>query len=96
MDEDISLLDVDVTCLLHTWACAFWPHPQPLIVQPLISENTQLFDYVNERPWRVGGSCCDRCGDYLEFTLLFPQVTEGMFWRRRQGGLNSKVRIFKF
>eukprot|EP00597_Dinobryon_sp_UTEXLB2267_P009488 CAMPEP_0170094782 /NCGR_PEP_ID=MMETSP0019_2-20121128/27504_1 /TAXON_ID=98059 /ORGANISM="Dinobryon sp., Strain UTEXLB2267" /LENGTH=251 /DNA_ID=CAMNT_0010316265 /DNA_START=387 /DNA_END=1142 /DNA_ORIENTATION=- len=54
LDEDISLRDLDLQALLRTWACAFWPQQPPLIVQPLIAESTQLFDYVTVQPWSTG------------------------------------------
>lgn len=39
---------------MYVWSCAFWPHPRPLIAQPLIAESTQLFDYVTRRAWLTG------------------------------------------
>jgi len=55
LDEDLSVTGMNFTSLLRIWDCAFSPLPPPLLVQPLISESTQLFDYVNKNSWQVGG-----------------------------------------
>ena len=32
--------------------CAFYPYSYPLVVQPLIAENTQYFPHLHERRWK--------------------------------------------
>jgi hypothetical protein len=55
LDEDVSVEGLNMTRLQQVWNCAFWPQPPPLLVQPLIAESTQLFEYVNKRAWITGG-----------------------------------------
>jgi len=55
LDEDLSVAGLNFTSLLHIWTCAFSPLPPPILVQPLIAESTQLFDYVNKNSWQYGG-----------------------------------------
>eukprot|EP01038_Epipyxis_sp_PR26KG_P011628 gene11628-15575_t len=53
LDEDISLLGFDINKFTKVWNCAFYPHPPPLIVQPLIAESNQYFGFVNLNTWVV-------------------------------------------
>ena len=55
LDEDVSVVGLNMTRLQQVWNCAFWPQPPPLLVQPLIGESTQLFEYVNQHSWNVFG-----------------------------------------
>jgi len=50
MDEDISLMGFDAKKALDIWLCS--SHPPPLIVQPLIQENTQFYVFLNEETWK--------------------------------------------
>jgi len=51
LDEDISLDGFGTKRFLQIWNCAFYPHV-PLVVQPLIAENTQFLQYMNARAWK--------------------------------------------
>ena len=51
MDEDISLVDMNIKEYVKTWECAF--KYRPLVVQPLIAENNQYIPFVNEGRWRT-------------------------------------------
>ncbi len=50
LDEDVSLMGWNSTKLFMIWDCAF--QQKPLIVQPLVAEDTQYFDFVSHRVWR--------------------------------------------
>jgi hypothetical protein len=52
MDEDISLIGFNYTVHSKFWNCAFYPDPSPLIVQPIIAESNQFFNFVNYNTWQ--------------------------------------------
>ena len=54
LDEDISLEGFATERFLRIWSCAFYPHV-PLVVQPLIAENTQFLQYMNAKSWKKIG-----------------------------------------
>jgi hypothetical protein len=49
LDEDIHLEGFNYTRFSRTWDCAF-PDP-PLVVQPLIAESKQDYDFLNANSW---------------------------------------------
>jgi hypothetical protein len=51
LDEDISLGSFDIAGFMLTRRCAFWPDEPPLVVQPLIKQDTQYFPYVHLSAW---------------------------------------------
>lgn len=51
LDEDISLGSFDIADFMLTRRCAFWPDEPPLVVQPLIKQDTQYFPYVHLSAW---------------------------------------------
>lgn len=52
LDEDISLVHFQPEKFFHTLNCAFWPRIPPFVVQPLITESTQDYDFVNLNTWK--------------------------------------------
>jgi hypothetical protein len=53
LDEDISLTEFNYTSFMSIWDCAFAPNqPPPLVVQALIRENTQFYDFVHYSSWK--------------------------------------------
>jgi hypothetical protein len=55
MDEDISLLDFNSDKFLQIWDCSLPHQPPPLIVQPVIAEPTQYFNFVWQKTWQHTG-----------------------------------------
>lgn len=51
LDQDISLGSFDIAGFMLTRRCAFWPDEPPLVVQPLIKQDTQYFPYVHLSVW---------------------------------------------
>jgi hypothetical protein len=66
MDEDISLLDFDMNKLLLAWDCSFPNQPPPLVVQPLVRESTQVFNFVGVKAWRNISSVKSSATGYVE------------------------------
>jgi len=52
LDEDISLGSFNIVDFIRTRKCAFWPNEPPLVVQPLIKQDTQYFPYLHLSAWR--------------------------------------------
>lgn len=51
LDEDISFDGFDVHNFLDIARCSYYPYPSPLVIQPLIAGNTQVYKYLNQRTW---------------------------------------------
>jgi hypothetical protein len=54
IDEDISLQSFNYSEFMSIWDCAFYsivPHP-PLVVQGLIAQKTQFYNFVHYRTWK--------------------------------------------
>ena len=51
MDEDISLLGTNIDTLLQTWHCGFQNQTRPLVIQPVVEEDTQFFEFVGKAKW---------------------------------------------
>jgi hypothetical protein len=82
LDEDISLDGFDTSKFLRLWKCAFYPDKAPLIVQPLIAENTQYLRYVNARAWTKGGVIASGSGLVEQQCPAFDAVFFEWFLRR--------------
>eukprot|EP01041_Mallomonas_annulata_P003812 gene3812-7585_t len=52
LDEDISFRGFDVESYLHIVTCVNHPRRPPMVSQPLIKENTQVFEDFNSRAWK--------------------------------------------
>jgi hypothetical protein len=65
LDEDISLLDFDIDALFKSWDCSFPNQPPPLIVQPLVDESTQFFNFVSVAAWE-NITCVSSAAGYVE------------------------------
>lgn len=51
LDEDISFSRFDAQGFIETTRCSYHPYPTPLVSQPLIAGNTQVYKYLNKRTW---------------------------------------------
>lgn len=96
MDEDISLMGFDIKKTLSVWNCAFYPLPPPLIVQPLIAESNQFFDFVGAKAWRGKGVVASASGLIEQQVPMFDAVffewlVRRIFSMTKQDSLNAGV-----
>lgn len=81
LDEDISLENFNTATFLQIWKCAFYPYV-PLIVQPLIAENTQFLRYMNQQSWKDSGVVASASGLIEQQVPAFDSMFFEWFLRR--------------
>lgn len=82
MDEDISLVDLDLKEMFRVWDCAFNNQPPPLIVQPVISQDTQYFQYVWIKSWHDTGVLASATGLVEQQVPIFDSIFFEWFVKR--------------
>ena len=82
MDEDISLLDFNLNKFLKIWDCALRNQPPPLIVQPVIAEPTQYFNFVLQQTWKDTGVVATASGLVEQQVPFFDAIFFEWFVRR--------------
>lgn len=82
MDEDISLLDFETESFLKIWDCAFRNQPPPLVVQPVIAESTQYFNFVAQSTWKETGIVATASGLVEQQVPFFDSIYFEWFVRR--------------
>ena len=96
MDEDISLVGFDAEKTMNTWSCSFYPLPPPLVVQPLIAESKQFFNFVGSKAWAGKGVSASATGLVEQQVPMFDAVFFEWFVRRclsmtKQDAINAGV-----
>lgn len=80
LDEDISLVGFNPSLAMQIWDCSFYP--PPLIVQPLIHENTQYFDFVGQYFWKNTGVVSSTVGIIEQQVPMFDSIFFEWFVKR--------------
>jgi hypothetical protein len=82
LDEDISLVDFNYNAFTEVWDCGFPNQPPPLIVQPVVAEDTQFFNFVLWSTWRDKPTLATATGIVEQQAPLFDAIFFEWFVRR--------------
>ena len=82
MDEDISLQGFNADKFLQIWDCSLANQPPPLIVQPVIAEPTQYFNFVLQKTWHGSGYIAVASGLIEQQVPLFDAIFFEWFVKR--------------